>query len=563
MTCFITGGTGRLGSALIAKLLGRQDIKVLDPRNSLLPEGVTAVKGDLNDLKALEKGMTGVDIVFHLATLLDYNAPWNRMEEVNVQGTRNVVEMCAKQKVRKLVFISSTAVYGKNLKESPADENTPTNPTDLYGKSKLEAERVVGEHFTDVPSTILRPGVLYGPTYLAYYSKVFNAIQKGKMSVLGDGKNVIPFVHADDVADAMIKASAYDISKGKTYVLSGNRTLTQERIYEISAQSLGVEFKKQYMNPAVAKALLSVSSIFSQSSITQEDINVLSSHRIFDTTRAETDLAWSPMPLEAGIKQMADLYMKRILEMKKKKYLEYQRDMQKQGKFVSIPETPVPGMEEKPQSHSQTLASKPTSFPAPSKPKYFQPMPKDNTEEEQSAREYTPILPQTPQARPQAKPAPQMPQAVRPQMTRTQTAVPAREIPKPAPQQKAKSEGSFFGFSIGPETKPEAKKNVDAKGIPPAETSQESYPSNATSRLAPEVSKPLPGRAPPKMPAHVLARLQELEKEDKRKAEMQQAQKEKQNSPNPVVGSGRSWVDNVLQSIKKESEQKKNDEDNK
>ncbi|MEM2974433.1 MAG: NAD-dependent epimerase/dehydratase family protein, partial [Candidatus Micrarchaeia archaeon] len=308
MTVFITGGTGRLGRALLDKLLGRQEIRVLDPGNALLPDGVIPIRGDLNDLKALSRGIQGADVVFHLAALVDYNAPWSRLEEINVQGTRNVVEICAKQRIRRLIFISSTSVYGKNLREIPANEETPTNPTDLYGKSKLEAERVVGEHFSDVPSTILRPGVLYGPTYLEYYSKVLRLIQHGKMRIIGDGKNIIPFVHAEDVADAMIKAAAFDVAKGKTYVLSGNTSLTQDEIYGIAAQALGVEFKKMYVNPNLAKIMLTLSSVFGESDISQEDINVLSSHRVFDTTRAENELRWKPIPLDAGIRQMVDLY---------------------------------------------------------------------------------------------------------------------------------------------------------------------------------------------------------------------------------------------------------------
>jgi len=530
MTAFITGGTGRLGKVLIDKLIGRQEIRALDPGNALLPEGVIVIKGDLNDIQALERGIAGCDVVFHLAALMDYSAPWKRLEEVNVQGTRNVVEMCAKHKVRRLIFISSTSVYGKELKEMPVDEETPTNPTDLYGKSKLEAERVVGEHFTDVPYTILRPGVIYGPTYLSYYSKVFRAIQQGKISILGDGKNIIPFVHAEDIVDAMLKAAAHDAAKGKIYVLSGNRTISQERIYEIAAQVLGTEFKKQYMNPGIAKALLTVSSIFNQSSITQEDINVLSSHRIFDTAKAETDLKWAPMPLEDGIKQMAELYKQKLLEAKKRKYLEYQREMQKKGKFLSIPEEEI-GTEVKKQEPQPSIQSPPKPPFPQSKPRYFQPMPKDESKDESVSiiREPTPHQP----------------------------AKLAQEIAKPSAKQEVKSQGPFFGFSLGAKSKPKSSKSKDATAAASVEEEKDTYPSNAASRLAPEISKPLPGQAPPKMPEHVLAKIQQAEKTEKE--EQAKEQITKTSTEKKVVGSGRSWIDNVLKDIKKESEQKDNE----
>ena len=101
MTVFVTGGTGRLGKALLEKIIGRQEVRVLDPGNALLPEKVIPIKGDLSNIKALEQGIAGCDVVFHLAALMDYNAPWKSLEQVNVQGTRNVVELCAKHKVRR------------------------------------------------------------------------------------------------------------------------------------------------------------------------------------------------------------------------------------------------------------------------------------------------------------------------------------------------------------------------------------------------------------------------------------------------------------------------------
>ena len=532
MIVFVTGGTGRLGSLLVDYLRQRQETRVLDPGNALLPEKVIGIKGDLSDIKALEKGIAGCDVVFHLAGLIDYNADWRKLEEVNIQGTRNVVELCAKHKVRRLIFASSTAVYGKELKEQPANEETPTAPTDPYGKSKLEAERIVGEHFSDVPYTIFRPGVIYGPTYLTYYSKVFRAIQQGKMQILGDGKNIIPFVHAGDVADAMLKAAAYDSAKGKVYVLSGNQTLTQEQIYQIAAQALGVEFKKSYMNPAVAKAMLSISSIFSKSSITAEDIDVLSSNRVFDTTRAESDLKWAPMPLETGIKQLAELYKEKLLEAKKRKYLEYQREMIKQGKFVTSFEKPVPAEEVKQnlQPEQPVIQS-----PAPvSKPKYFQPMPKPAVTEA-------------------AKPVQQQVQQ-KPQSTTQQ------------PIQQAQT--TFFGFPISAPKKQEKSQSQTTSFKP--EAGSEKY-SSALSRMAPVIPKDA-GKEPPKPPPSVLKFQSQSQQPPQQRPAPPTAQPSPQapvakpaqgtsattqsSAGKPVVGAGRSWLDSVLKDIKKESDKK-------
>jgi dihydroflavonol-4-reductase len=579
MTCFITGGTGRLGKALLNKLIGRQEVRVLDPDNTLLPEKVIPIKGDLDDVKALSRGIAGCDVVFHLAALVDYNAPWSRLEEVNVQGTRNIVDMCAKHRIRRLIFISSTSVYGKELKESPANEETPTNPTDLYGKSKLEAERIVGEHFTDVQSTILRPGVMYGPTYLDYYGKVLRAIQQGKMQILGDGKNVIPFIHADDVVDAMIKAAAFDAAKGKTYVLSGNNSVTQEQIYEIAAQALGVDFKKQYTNLGLARAMLAVSSIFSKSPMTQEDINVLSSHRIFDTLRAENELKWKPTPIDVGIRQMVDIYKARLAEAKKRRFLEYQREMLKQGKFVGVEagrvvetsevdEEPISDADSELKSQSllpiQPIQQK-TQLPTQpaqaqqSKPKYWQPMPKEPNLE--------------------ARPAPPMQPVMRAEAVQ----------PKPEPKQAS---GSFFGITL-PIGQSKSEKAQTVTTYKP-EAGSEKY-TNALSKMAPVVKS---GGEPPKPPPSVLKYMQpQSQSQQPAPRQLQQTQltprqitqpaqrppqaaqqaPQIQRAPSqPVqqmptqraqqpqgpagkgttVGTGRSWLDSVLKDIKKDSEKK-------
>ncbi len=197
---------------------------------------------------------------------------------------------------------STTGVYGKKPLENPVTEKTPTNPTDLYAKSKLEAERVINSYYGSFPYIILRIGVMYGRTYYKTYARVVKMIDKGIMPVFGDGKNVIPFVHAEDVAEAIILASRSNISNA-TFNIVENRTMTQERIYSYVAELLGKKYSPLKIPPVIGKVLAIGSSISS------EDINVLSSHRVFDTERAGKALGWTPaIPLMRGIREIVEIY---------------------------------------------------------------------------------------------------------------------------------------------------------------------------------------------------------------------------------------------------------------
>jgi len=311
MKCFVTGGTGKLGRALVAELLSRgHEVRILvRDESGPVPKGALTVKGDLSNTAALEIGTRGADAVFHCAAVVDPTAPSEQLYKTNVEGTRNLADACLKTPIMRFVHVSSIAVYGKRPAETPASEGTPTNPSDAYGRSKLEAERVLGEYVSNFSISIVRPGVIYGPTYLDVYARVLRLLEKGRMPILGDGKNIVPFVHSSDVVEAIIRCTQTDFAIRKTYVIAENTTVTQEQIYKTACEALGVPFRRQHMNPEIAKAFIAISSIFGGAGITPADIETLAAHRPFDTSRAERELGWSPKtPLYNGIREMVDLY---------------------------------------------------------------------------------------------------------------------------------------------------------------------------------------------------------------------------------------------------------------
>lgn len=315
MYFFVTGAGGRLGITLIKKLQERhQNIIALaanqTEKDRLMQfKEIEIITADINDKESIEKGVEKSDVVVHLAGVIDYSGNWENLEKINIKGTKTVAEACAKYN-KKLIFASTTGVYGKKPLENPVTEKTPTNPSDLYAKSKLEAERIITSYYGAFPYIILRIGVMYGPTYYRTYARVVKMIDKGMMPVFGDGKNVIPFVHADDVAEAIILAAKSNIANA-TFNIVENTTMTQERIYQYVGELLGKNYKPIRMPVLLGKTLALGTNI------SGEDINVLSSHRVFDTERANRALEWNPkITLMQGISQIVDIYKskKQILE---------------------------------------------------------------------------------------------------------------------------------------------------------------------------------------------------------------------------------------------------------
>ena len=302
MKVFITGATGRLGKVVCEELLKEgHEVRALvrsEEKKEELKKGIIAYIGDLSSTKVMENAIKDCDVVIHCASLINYDN-WELLKKTNIDGTRNIIEICKKYPIMRFVYISSTAVYGKKI--SFANEFTPPNPDNLYGKSKLEAERIILESFSEVPSVILRPSIIYGPTYFSYYSKIIKLAENGKLPIIGNGKNIIPFVHAKDVASAIIKSVQTDFSIGKTYIINENISIDQEKMITFLYELLGKNKPKKI--PAFLAKILSKFLNFSE-----EEIDVLCSHRIFDYSLAKKEIKWAPkIDLLTGIKELVSL----------------------------------------------------------------------------------------------------------------------------------------------------------------------------------------------------------------------------------------------------------------
>jgi nucleoside-diphosphate-sugar epimerase len=208
-TLLITGGSGYFGTVLAEQALAQGDrVRILDLNPpGLDADGVEYVAGDIRDRATVRAACEGVDVVLHNVAQVPLAKDRALFNSVNVTGTANLLVAARDAGVGKVVHTSSSAVFG--IPESnPVTEATPPRPLEAYGRAKLEAEllcRDAVESGLDV--TIVRPRTILGHGRLGIMAILFEFVAEGApVFVLGGGDNRYQFVHANDLADACLRA---------------------------------------------------------------------------------------------------------------------------------------------------------------------------------------------------------------------------------------------------------------------------------------------------------------------------------------------------------------------
>lgn len=220
MRVLITGGAGFFGLHMARKLLmeGHKvvlldiadfDLSEYETLGEPLPESwrnrVEFIRGDVRDLATVEKALDNVDVVIHAAAALPLWHPRD-IFETNVNGTRIVLELSRKRGVEKVVFISSTAVYGIPEKH-PIYEDDPLDGVGPYGKSKIAAEQIcLSFRHRGMVVPIVRPKTFIGPGRLGVFQILFDWVERGKpIPIIGRGSNRYQLLDVDDLTEAVMK----------------------------------------------------------------------------------------------------------------------------------------------------------------------------------------------------------------------------------------------------------------------------------------------------------------------------------------------------------------------
>lgn len=207
---FITGGTGFLGLALGRVFLGKKwEVVLYDQyplRENDLRGSVEVIQGDVRDFSRLQTSIQQGDVVIHAAAALPIRGSKRLIFDVNVNGTKNVLTAAKQKRAEKVIFISSTAVYGVP-KKHPILEEDPMDPIGHYGVSKIEAEKVCCQfRESGYPVTILRPKTFLGPGRLGIFQILFEWIYQGNaIYIIGNGENRYQLLALSDLINAVCR----------------------------------------------------------------------------------------------------------------------------------------------------------------------------------------------------------------------------------------------------------------------------------------------------------------------------------------------------------------------
>ncbi|CAN5578457.1 NAD-dependent epimerase/dehydratase family protein [soil metagenome] len=253
----VTGGTGLVGACLLADLLqeGAQVRALKRPSSSIAlfeswaksvsvsSANLAWVEGDLLDPESLSRALDGVDTVYHCAAVISSDPKdVKEMEQINIQGTANLVNLCIDKKDLKIFcHVSSVATLGRNAEIQQIDENihwVPGNHNSNYSVSKYGAEREVWRAIAEgLPAVMVNPSIILGPGHRSQGSgALFDKVWKG-FPFYSDGMS--GFVDVRDVSAAMRMLVSKGIT-GERYILNGGN-LSFKELFQKIAIAFGVK----------------------------------------------------------------------------------------------------------------------------------------------------------------------------------------------------------------------------------------------------------------------------------------------------------------------------------
>src|SRR5205823_5317037 len=229
---------GFVGEAVCRQLLERgHDVAALVRRPGSEPAGTKALAGDLTDGDRLRDGIVAAapDAVVHLAAEIATQRDERRIREVNVEGTRRLVEACVAAGRPRIVF-ASTVVTG-DARGAVLTEDAPLPVTTPYGRSKQDGERIV--FGSGLPAVVIRPSHVYGPGGWYTHDLVARLRGPGRFAVIGRGDNLWDVVHVEDVASACVTAAEADAA-GEVFHCADDTPITCYDFLALTARELGL-----------------------------------------------------------------------------------------------------------------------------------------------------------------------------------------------------------------------------------------------------------------------------------------------------------------------------------
>ncbi|CAG1016688.1 sterol-4alpha-carboxylate 3-dehydrogenase (decarboxylating) [Anaerolineales bacterium] len=319
MRAVVTGATGFLGGALTRRLhsigwyvtaLGRNPLRL----NELDDAGIRPLRLDITRKGELTDAFKEQEIVFHCAAL---PSPWGNYEkfyQANVIGTRNVVQACLENNVKRLVYVSTPSIYFDYNSRLDVKEADPLpEPISAYAATKLLAEEEVDKGFGKGLAVVsIRPRALFGEGDTVIFPRLLSRLKSGRLPILGDGENIVDLTYIQNVVDALLLcAESPSNTLGRKYNISNGEPVKIWELVNHICDELNLPRPKRKVSyrtaNAAAAAIEFVYSLIPYSPeppLTRLTVSMLAHSTTLDISAAKAELGYRPkVSVEEGVER--------------------------------------------------------------------------------------------------------------------------------------------------------------------------------------------------------------------------------------------------------------------
>jgi nucleoside-diphosphate-sugar epimerase len=318
----VTGAGGFIGKHVCSNLLRQgYSVRALTRDPSRVEPGVVIhLAPELRDPILLRTAFRGVDAVVHLAG--HAHATSGSVGDaiyraVNVEGTRAITEAAAAESVQQLIFASSVKAIGEGG-EATLSDDTPENPKDGYGRSKLEAEQVIYEvsERRGLAVTVLRFPLVYGPGVKGNVRRLFDAVWRGLPIPVGGVPNARSMLGVENLVAFVNRLLRQAIASRRPFILSDSETVSTESLVRMIGAGLGRRPRLVKVSLRLLRGLASVGDVVALSGIpvlTSAQIDRLTGSLMVDSARAWREAGIvPPVSLQVGIARTAAWYVNEV-----------------------------------------------------------------------------------------------------------------------------------------------------------------------------------------------------------------------------------------------------------
>jgi dihydroflavonol-4-reductase len=318
-TILVTGATGFTGGKLARRLIAQGEsvralVRDAARAQELIASGIDVRVGELTSLDEVIAAARGCDQIHHIAAVFrTAGHPDSYYRDINIGGTKNVLEAARRLDLERVVHCSTVGVHG-HIAEPPATETYRYAPGDIYQRTKLEGELAVQAAARQGQRVVIvRPSPIYGEGDLRFL-KLYRAIARGVFVMIGSGEPKLHLVHVDDLVDGIIRSSVSQAALGEVFILAGPQAPTLNELVRHIANSLHVAPPRWRVPVWPVKAAGALCEALCvplrvEPPLHRRRVGFFTHHREFDYSKAARLLGYAPRITPAeGIARTADWY---------------------------------------------------------------------------------------------------------------------------------------------------------------------------------------------------------------------------------------------------------------